>query len=1539
MAKENQEHKMITFAGRQLDQNEFIRRAQSKAIEWMDYQGLKGDERTDFLNSLNTQLNDIVNGTQSVTEAGTITGGESTSDNVYKQRTGQRTDGNGFSLSRRVGFDPNGNSSIFLNGIAGSMNEGIYSTDKKDDNKKSSGKSWSKSSIGQYISDAIFGEGNSFNQEQLTRWADAHDAIGADGKRGTSNRRAFINRELENYKQKLLDGAYNISDEDRNVEIAKIDSLLTNNLSDWELGKTAPWMTHLLFTDGKYYASDEERKAIEESTKIEEEQTQRAQALENYINGVEGYSNPYEEGTDEYNAAEIQRNNKKEEQIQQEFNNSNFSYNPNGYIFHTAVNAALDPSLFTGSQWDTNKMRSWLNNVDGLATNDVGQDRAPFWNFEIGHDDYTGWGDNDQDLTPLGLNSYFDALPNGEKPDDTQLFSGKYSARSNKSLLGKAVADYVRSKVADESYASQVRLNDGSYLIPEFIDWETGKVYTFTFNAGQALIKSDNIKNILSKLDKNSELYKALYNSWRIKHNYLALNKNGGILKAQLGTKIQLSDKEKQLLTESNTKFVDPRYNTNYKSPLNTNTSTISNSNLTPEVQQSYYETAQQNGVDKQHHINEGQRKISDKDGFTAIEYARIGASVADLGSLLSAFIPGYGTAVAAGLGITSTATNLAADMADTSMSTGQKIGMLAMNLGLDVASLVIPTAAAGKITKNIVKLAPKLLAYGAAAGMAPEFTQSVKKLSEHPKDMTVDDYKHLAHGLSAIAGAGRVTANSLKKTNLYKGKSTKIPDSIITDKNNLKVKFVDKSGKQYEAEISKSDLDNINKSKTQDDALNLFRQKIKPIGEGKVKSEDIGFTSDVKIEKGGIKNGFGVTNHKLSGTPIESQNAELPVRINELRQKNDELIKNHPWLSKHFRTDYEMAHPELVGYNGSKQLIIQKPFSRTGFNRISNENSKPITNTSEVKSAKENILMLPSRASQTQGFGGKSSKPEVELLEGKSSTPEQIPEPIPKPEIPLPSLKQIIGKQITPQQKINISTPKNDIKLLSAPKVSTQNVQTQIIKRLQSSLNFYKKRKNLSENDKKIINTLESEIKTLQNVEQRDELKKELQRIATSQSNIGVKNLREISKLKKQLDIYKLGGILKFMNGGSSQSNKTTKEKTTPEVLEITTPLNGALGNNPLNNSNELSGTLGGENPEGNSEGNNSSKPFINYVTEPNGKPKNSQFAVNPTDVAVTQLERLKNRLAKQTNANIYQTMAAIKGYHVSPLMEHYRQWTNKPLEDQISANNANYNQFGNTYAASTSDQAKGFVGHLAAKRQADATNQPLILQNAKDTRTSVDQENAVAQANNKARHEAGEANRQADVALYNARQRMKADLLSKNGDITLKDLTVRQHGLAQNALANYQRDYKYNLLNNPTFQRDKKAYDDLNNQYGNLSELTQEQQNALDEAANRLNRTMEGIKAQWDATHIAPIGSPYTGYGTIYTSRQPFDFNDYSSTFFSFKSGGKMEAAEKEKTRREYEKMYHDSLKLMMTESNKKLKGSGAAYNYYRKLFMQGK
>nr|DAJ95435.1 MAG TPA: hypothetical protein [Caudoviricetes sp.] len=47
----------------------------------------------------------------------------------------------------------------------------------------------------------------------------------------------------------------------------------------------------------------------------------------------------------------------------------------------------------------------------------------------------------------------------------------------------------------------------------------------------------------------------------------------------------------------------------------------------------------------------------------------RIGSAIADIGSILAAFVPGYGTAASAIAGLGSTGANLYADISDDSVS------------------------------------------------------------------------------------------------------------------------------------------------------------------------------------------------------------------------------------------------------------------------------------------------------------------------------------------------------------------------------------------------------------------------------------------------------------------------------------------------------------------------------------------------------------------------------------------------------------------------------------------------------------------------------------------------------------------------------------------------------------------------------------------------------------------------------------------------------------------------------------------------------
>jgi len=133
-----------------------------------------------------------------------------------------------------------------LNGIAGTIPSIEEQNAAAAQSTASTLKPFNPSTMGNYIGNEIFGEGNAPTEQQLQAWIDAHDKLGEDGKRSTDGRRQFINQKLLAYRQELLDGKYQISDEDRNKEIEKIDKLLSPDIQDWEIGKLAPWMNGLL---------------------------------------------------------------------------------------------------------------------------------------------------------------------------------------------------------------------------------------------------------------------------------------------------------------------------------------------------------------------------------------------------------------------------------------------------------------------------------------------------------------------------------------------------------------------------------------------------------------------------------------------------------------------------------------------------------------------------------------------------------------------------------------------------------------------------------------------------------------------------------------------------------------------------------------------------------------------------------------------------------------------------------------------------------------------------------------------------------------------------------------------------------------------------------------------------------------------------------------------------------------------------------------------------------------------------------------------
>lgn len=173
--------------------------------------------------------------------------------------------------------------------------------------------------------------------------------------------------------------------------------------------------------------------------------------------------------------------------------------------------------------------------------------------------------------------------------------------------------------------------------------------------------------------------------------------------------------------------------------------------------------------------VEAGERKpMADGQDWEYEDYARLVSAGADVGSMIASFVPGYGTAASAALGVGSTIGNFTADLADESVGVGSAFLNAGAGLGMDLVGLIPGLGAAGKgskIVKNLLKVAPKLITiWSAYTSFAPAMQAFNKLKDKGAKEMTVDDWKALANGLTAAAGATRWGAAAAKnKINTHK--------------------------------------------------------------------------------------------------------------------------------------------------------------------------------------------------------------------------------------------------------------------------------------------------------------------------------------------------------------------------------------------------------------------------------------------------------------------------------------------------------------------------------------------------------------------------------------------------------------------------------------------------------------------------------------------------------------------------------------------------------------------------------------------------
>ena len=196
----------------------------------------------------------------------------------------------------------------------------------------------------------------------------------------------------------------------------------------------------------------------------------------------------------------------------------------------------------------------------------------------------------------------------------------------------------------------------------------------------------------------------------------------------------------------------------------------------TPEAKSAYIQRKQREEADRTpEQVEAGERKpMADGQDWEYEDYARLVSAGADVGSMIASFVPGYGTAASAALGVGSTIGNFTADLADESVGVGSAFLNAGAGLGMDLVGLIPGLGAAGKgskIVKNLLKVAPKLITiWSASTSFAPAMQAFNKLKDKGAKEMTVEDWKALANGLTAAAGVTRWGAAAAKnKINTHK--------------------------------------------------------------------------------------------------------------------------------------------------------------------------------------------------------------------------------------------------------------------------------------------------------------------------------------------------------------------------------------------------------------------------------------------------------------------------------------------------------------------------------------------------------------------------------------------------------------------------------------------------------------------------------------------------------------------------------------------------------------------------------------------------
>ena len=1426
----------INYSGRDIDRDEFVRRAQAKAIDWMDYQGLQGDERQMFLDSFNSKLAEItgakLNSPESVEgSAGIITPGGK------EQQSGRR-------FKTRRQFDVNSSVNTYLTGIANAMpNPSVKSPEKVTTPK---GKA--RTTYSNYIAQSIYGDQDP-SEAQLLRWADKYDPVSGTS-RDRSGRIAELKRYLTNYRNEVDSGVYRLTDDEKKEELKTIDGIISalDSGDDYEIGKYYGIIDLL----GNFSSKpDGDKKDVvgtkdkgtgdsnDAATTVVQpgevtEQSDGVTELSNEV--IAELENELKQVTADY----LKTNNKlKTDYIlpSPQYYDRNvftpiylkFTENPEAYAqnlrhFYESI-LKIKPE-----DWKQNPNNNqWYDGKGSLLT------------WELGHDDNST--QDGIDMTSLGIpQEYIDLTSkNDSGPEDTHssdILTRQYYTANG--YQAKFVSDYLNF-LAKQGALDKYHIGDNKYLLDGGIDYSKGIIYYYDNKHnrfGEMSLSDPALKKALidnGNQNTYNELLRGYYNDDAHKSRVKSAEEAKKAKKAQLGLKLTL-DNSQQETPEQNTEITD---DTKFK------------------------DRAGSTFWDK--------LSTSDK--------ANIYALAADLGSMGASYVPGYGTLASLVLGLGSSGIGLWSDLNNSQVSAATAGKNFLMNAGMDVVG-AIPFGGTGsniaKLGKTIMRATPVLMTAVDFIGNSDKYRITMNKLaSGNIDELDSKDLANIRQLLTEVIGLGQVGVHRAQER-YYRGGGHGIQERRyigVSKPEYQAVSIQTQNGgtRVVPAKYAKA----LSKAKTQDqvDAIisvyNKDAHKPAFIEANTPKNTTVNpdlFSLDgVRINIGAPKRFRAHTNPDVAPVPMIN-----PRTAPKKSQSNTDVqLGGNFWnLWDPLEVRVKPSDVFNLRYNRTQNAAVR---TATGspFN-------KKVTTLEDIQSGYRPISseQAPRREAQSGTPEGNTGTSETTGTTGGNSAPRTTPtvktsESI-KSEYTFDYLTQRLGIQ-QHSKKFNV---KSEFDKYVDAQIRAGKTADQIYNELRDD------------------NTL---------------------RQWYNQVVINYNNQPKRNKRRKHAN----GGMIqKFNDGGNTTTIPYQWKFTIPGTKTTETTI---------------------------SENNETDDNFvINPVTDVDRTSQEKK--VTWADPAVTALEFGKFAASTLANALILRNAKKMRPVMKDPVIREYRQWSPKQYLDEAQRTKTEYSRLGNLSASNTSDQGTGMAYMLASKKTGDAAVLPLLGKYGEYLTTSVDKAIDTANwnvhnAEKVGRHDVHEGNETARVAKINQDILSDNQFLNHLGTQLVQLKTTIQHGVADRQLAQYQQDYQNFLVTDPHIVNATRKVRELQHEIESHPEWTDEIKQAknaeLDRLTNESNDIMNRRVAWWQQTHIKPRTVPFS---LPITSIGRYDNEDYGFNF-NFKSGGKMKESEKQKQRREDKKLFYETQKLLLQESNKKASDMKSGYAYFTKLMMQSK